>query len=233
MSQGANSGVRPPIVAIDGPAASGKSTVSREVARALGWTYVDSGALYRGITWKALRSGVPVRDAAAVQALLERAHWDFPLRDRTVVFTVDGENPGDAIRGPDVRESVSDIAALPCVRAFVSERLRDLRRYAPLVMEGRDIGTAVFPDADFKFYLDADPAERARRRARDLAALEGAADVAEVRASIERRDAKDSARRDAPLRVAEDAQVIDSTALSVEQVAARIVAAVRAGIGSA
>ena len=184
-----------PIVAIDGPAASGKSTVSREVARALGWTYVDSGALYRGITWKALRAGVPVRDAAAVQALLGRARWDFPARGRTVVFTVDGEEPGDALRGPDVRESVSDIAALPCVRAFVSDRLRALRRHAPLVMVGRDIGTVVFPDADFKFYLDADPSERARRRARDLAALEGAADLAQVRASIERRDAKTAPAR--------------------------------------
>ncbi len=233
MGERADSAERTTVVAIDGPAASGKSTVSREVARALGWVYVDSGALYRGITWKALRAGVDVRDAGAVQKLLDRARWAFPVRDRTVVFTVDGEEPGDAIRGPAVRESVSDIAALPCVRAFVSARLREMRRYGPLVMEGRDIGTVVFPDADFKFYLDADPVERARRRARDLAAMEGAADLAQVRASLARRDTKDSTRRDAPLRVAADARIIDSTALTVDEVTARIVAAVRAGKGTA
>lgn len=233
MSSAETSGGRRTIVAIDGPAASGKSTVSREVARALGWTYVDSGALYRGVTWKALRSGVSARDAAAVRRLLESARWEFPLREGAVRFTVDGEDPGEAIRGPDVREAVSDFAALPAVRAFVSEQLRAMRRYAPLVMEGRDIGTVVFPDADFKFYLDADPAERARRRARDLEAQEGSADLAAVRASLERRDAKDSTRREAPLRIAPDARVIDTTGLTIEQVVARIVSAVRAGADGA
>ncbi len=221
------------VVAIDGPAASGKSTVSREVARALNWTYVDSGALYRGIAWKALRAGVKPRDAEAVKALLARSRWEFPRRGLAVAFTVDGEDPGEAIRSPDVAESVSDIAALPVVRAFVGEQLRAMRRYAPLVMEGRDIGTVVFPDAEFKFYLDADPEERARRRARDLEAQAGAADVAAVRASLERRDRKDSTRREAPLRAAPDARIMDTTGMSVGEVVARIVAVVRAGVGAA
>ncbi len=229
MSVSADTRSKTTIVAIDGPAASGKSTVSREVARVLGWTYVDSGSFYRGITWKALHAGVDARDAAAVQTLLARSRWAFPLRDRSVVFTVDGEEPGDALRGPEVREAVSDVAALPDVRAFVNAQLRAMRRYAPLVMEGRDIGTVVFPDADFKFYLDASPEERARRRARDLAAQEGAVDVAQVLASLERRDGKDSTRREAPLRPASDARIIDSTAMGVDQVVALIVAVVRSG----
>jgi len=211
-------GAKPLIVAIDGPSASGKSTVSREVARRLGWVYVDSGALYRGVTWQALREGVDPRDRARLSAMLDRADWHFAVRDGAVEFTIGGLSPGVELRGPAVREAVSDVAAAPEVRRWVCARLREMERHAPLVMEGRDIGTVVFPEAPFKYFLDADPVERARRRAQDLRRQEGQADLEEVRAALLRRDAKDSTRTEAPLRRAPDARVIDSTRMTFEAV---------------
>jgi cytidylate kinase len=217
----------PMIIAIDGPSASGKSTVAREVARRLGGVYVDSGALYRAVTWQALRQGLDPRDGAMLAAMLASTPWAFQVRNHAVEFSIAGVRPGLDLRGPQVREAVSDFAAVPEVREWVCARLREMERHAPLVMEGRDIGTVVFPHAPFKFFLDADPRERARRRARDLAEQEGQADVDEVHASLARRDTKDSTRRDAPLRIAPEAKVIDTTALSVEEVVSLIVDEVR------
>jgi cytidylate kinase len=216
-------------IAVDGPSASGKSTVARCVARELGRVYVDSGALYRLVTWQALRHGVDVRNAEALMLVLAGSRWSSRLAGGAVVFTVDDVDPGAELRGEAVREAVSDVAAVAAVRAFVVERLRETTRFGPVVMEGRDIGTVVFPDAPHKFYLDADPGERARRRLGDIERMEGRADAAEVRRSLERRDAKDRGRREAPLQIALHARVIDSTRLGIEEVVARIVAAVREG----
>lgn len=214
-------------VAIDGPSASGKSTVARRVAQQLGWVYVDSGMFYRAMTWKALESGVAPTDAPAVVDLMFRCRWEVRLEDGAVALRLDGVDPGPALRSRAVQENVSFIAAIPEVRRFVVARLRETRAHGSLVMEGRDIGSVVFPDALFKFYLDAAAAERARRRAQDVAAMEGKADEGEVLASLARRDHLDSTRREAPLQIPLGAEVIDSTSMSVEAVVARIVGVIR------
>ena len=152
------------VIAIDGPSASGKSTVARQAAHALGFNYVDSGALYRGLTWKCLRENVDIDHPADVVELVRRVELEFFVEEGAVRFTLDGEDPGAQVRSMAVQERVSDVAALPEVRAMVVQHLRDTTRFGSLVMEGRDIGTVVFPDTPFKFYLDANPEERARRR---------------------------------------------------------------------
>jgi cytidylate kinase len=221
------SAVRADVIAVDGPSASGKSTVSRRVAEELGRIYVDSGSFYRGIAWAVLREGRRPDDAPAVAALLGRLDWRSSLRGRAVTFAIDGVDPSAGLRSAAVRDAVSDVAAIPAVRDFVTARLRETARLGPLVMEGRDIGTVVFPRAARKFYLDADAEERARRRWTDAAGPEGGGDVSDVRAALSRRDAKDAGRAIAPLRAAPDACAIDSTRMSIEDVVAFIVARAR------
>ena len=215
------------VVAIDGPSASGKSTVSRRVAAELGWCYVDSGALYRGLTWKALRESVDTGRPEDLIALVPQLALEFSEVQRVLHFTINGEDPGLQLRSEPVQEAVSDVAAVPEVRAFIVAELRRLTAFGSLVMEGRDIGSVVFPATPFKFYLDADPWERARRRAQELAQAEGYSDVSRVADSLARRDRKDAGRKTAPLQIPLGAQVINSTALSIGQVVALIVAAVR------
>ncbi len=215
------------IVAIDGPSASGKSTVSGEVARALGYLYVDSGALYRGMTWKAVREGVDVKKPDDVIALMESTTWDFFVDDNVLKFTLDGEDPTSQLRSEPVRERVSDIAVIPDVRRFVVERLRETAEFGDLVMEGRDIGSVVFPHAVFKFYLDADPEERARRRYKELLEMEGKSDEKQVLDSLTRRDNQDSSRQTAPLQIPLGARVINTTRMSIEEVVQLIVHEVR------
>lgn len=219
-------------IAIDGPSASGKSTVSRRVAQVLGFVYVDSGMFYRSLTWKAVREGVPPGDAEAVVAWMLRCRWEMSVVDGAVRLALDGVDPGVEIRSEPVRERVSEVAAISDVRTFIVARLRETARFGSLVMEGRDIGTVVFPESPWKFYLDADPDERARRRARELEQMEGHADTSAVRDSLARRDQRDRTRKDAPLQIALNAGVIDSTAMSVDEVVALIVARVRAGKGA-
>lgn len=216
------------VVAVDGPSASGKSTVSKLVAEALSFVYVDSGALYRGITWKAVREGVDVKDGEAVVNLIGRIHMDFFVEDKSVGFTIDKEYPGQQLRSEPVRERVSDIAALPEVRAFIVDHLRSMVRFGPICMEGRDIGTVVFPDSSFKYYLDADPEERARRRHEELVQMEGESNVVDVLNSLQRRDKKDTTRKTAPLQIALGAKVINTTTMTIDQVVKQIVGEVRA-----
>jgi len=215
----------PLCVAIDGPSASGKSTVARAVAARIGATYVDSGSWYRGMTWAALRCGAEVRVPSEVLAVMRRTRWQMQVRAGAGVYSIDGVEPGVALRSEPVRESVSDVAAIPEVRAFIVDRLRETTQYGDIVMEGRDIGTVVFPDTPYKFYLDADPEERARRRLKDIVSLEGLGDVETVRQSLQRRDMKDRTRTTAPLQIAPEARILDSTALSVEEVVTIILAA--------
>ena len=210
-------------VAIDGPSASGKSTVARHVAQQLGFVYVDSGSLYRGVTWMTLERGVPADDTAGVTDLLSRLRVDAHVRDGAVVFTLDGEDPGPALRSQAVVERVSDVAAIPEVRRFVVARLRETVRFGSLVMEGRDIGSVVFPDSSRKYYLDADPEERARRRHQELARDDSTGGLDDVRDALKRRDRKDTTRETAPLQIAPGARVINTTCLSIEEVAAAIV----------
>jgi cytidylate kinase len=217
----------PLVIAVDGPSASGKSTVARRVAQALGILYVDSGSYYRGLTWHALRRGVNPQDTESVKALLLLTRWEFRVEAGAVRYTLDGDDPGEAIRGPEVRESVSYIARIPEVRQVVTRHLQNLARFGSLAMEGRDIGSAVFPDTPLKFYLDASPEERARRRDAEIAHREGRSDVQEVLASLAQRDRLDSTRAAAPLQIPLGAMVIDSTGLTSEDVVEKILRAVR------
>ncbi|MBC8206832.1 MAG: (d)CMP kinase [Kiritimatiellaeota bacterium] len=207
------------IIAIDGPAASGKSTVAREAAKRLGCVYVDSGAFYRGVTWKMLQEGVNTKNPLAVLPVLLKSKWKFDVRDRAVVFSIDGVEPGEALRDKAVREAVSDVAAMPAVRAFVVAKLRKLKKLGSLAMEGRDIGSVVFPNTPYKFYLDANPEKRAERRHAELIARGETEEAQEVLESLKRRDEKDSSRKAAPLKVADGAYVIDTSEYDVDGVA--------------
>jgi cytidylate kinase len=212
------------VVAIDGPSGSGKSTVARGVARALGLHVLDTGAMYRGVTLAVIESGVPVDDAGACAAIARRI--DLSVDDG--MTTIDGRDVSDDIRGPDVTRLVSTVAAHPAVREVLVEFQRAwVRERRGGVVEGRDIGTVVFPDATVKVFLTASDDERARRRYLDERAAARNVAVDEVRADLARRDAIDSGRVASPLRPAEDAIVIDTTSTSVEDVVAGIAARVR------
>lgn len=216
------------VIAIDGPSASGKSTVARETAHALGFNYVDSGSLYRGLTWKCLRENTNIDDPQAVIELVRGVNLEFFVEEGAVRFNLDGEDPGAQVRSMAVQERVSDVAAIQEVRTMVVQHLRNTARFGSLVMEGRDIGTVVFPDTPFKFYLDADPEERARRRHQELVQSATDTTVDNVLASLQRRDRKDSTRKAAPLQIALGARVIDSTSMQVEQVVQLVVEQVKA-----
>ena len=216
------------VVAIDGPSASGKSTVARMVARELGWLYVDSGALYRAVTWKALKEGIDTKDGDRVAEMATGLAPEFAVQDGAVTFQLDGTVLGPELRTETINRNVSPVAAHPTVRKLVTGWLRGMLELGNLVMEGRDIGTAVFADTEFKFYLDASPEERARRRHAEMAAVE-AMSVNDVKASLSRRDEIDSRRMTAPLQIADDATVIDSTSLNAAQVTELIVKDVRRG----
>lgn len=217
------------IITIDGPAAAGKSTVARAVSGRLGFSYVDSGALYRIVTWQARARGVPTDDPAALASLVETLEIDFPVRDGAVNYAVEGVVPGAEIRTPEVNAHVSPVSREPVVRDRVTAWLRGLRALGNLVVEGRDIGTVVFPESPARFYLDAAPEARARRRLAEEQArgLHQAEDA--VLNSILSRDRIDSTRKAAPLRIPEGAVVIDTTPLTVEGVIAAILARLPAG----
>jgi cytidylate kinase len=214
-----------PVVAIDGPSGSGKSTVARGVATALGLRVLDTGAMYRAVTLAVLEAGRSLGDEAACVEVT-RAHT-ITVDDG--VTRIDERDVSDAIRGPEVTQSVSTLAAHPAVRALlVAQQRAWIERHGGGVVEGRDIGTVVFPDAPVKVYLQASDETRAERRLRDEVAADRAVDLDDVKAAIERRDALDSGRAVSPLRVASDATVIDTTTLDADTVVAEIVRAARA-----
>lgn len=215
------------VIAIDGPSASGKSTVARKVAARLGCLYVDSGSLYRGIAWKAAEMGCNPAQSPEVVAAMGRMKVDFFVDAGAVRYRIEGYEPRAEIRTERVSEQVSWVAAIPEVRAQVTQWLRNMAGFGDLVMEGRDIGTVVFPDANAKFYLDASPEERARRRHAELSPAGEAADVGRVMDSLKNRDQRDSGRKTAPLKLAADAQVVDTTGLSIDQVVEKILNLIR------
>ncbi len=214
------------VVAIDGPSASGKSTVAKKVASEMGWLYVDSGALYRAVTWKALKEGLDTKENETVAALVKTLTPEFSVKDGVVCFLLDGIALDSELRIEDINRNVSPVAAEPMVRAYVTQWLRDMATLGNLVMEGRDIGTTVFPDTKFKFYLDASPEERARRRHAETEDAEDMS-VKDVHESLSRRDKIDSRRMTAPLCVADDANVIDSTSMDIGEVADYVIERVR------
>ncbi|MFA4943723.1 MAG: (d)CMP kinase [Lentisphaeria bacterium] len=221
------------VIAIDGPAASGKSTVARLVAARLGGIYVNTGDMYRAVTWVAQSAGIrPAEEPAGVAALLAGLDLHYGLRAGEPVLLLKGEPvPQAAIRAPAVAADVSHVAKIPAVREWLLGRQRETRRLGLVVMEGRDIGTVVFPDAPFKFFVTAAPEVRARRRLLQAGETADGATVASVAAEIAERDRLDSTRAVAPLRPAADAVVIDTDALTAAAVAERIAACVRAGLG--
>lgn len=216
------------IVAIDGPAGAGKSTVARGAARALGFAYLDSGALYRTVALAALEHGVDPEDGPTVARLAESLHIDLVANPGGATgATLNGRDVSAAIRDARVTAAASRVAAQPEVRAALIEFQRDFLQAGDSVAEGRDIGTVVAPGAELKVFLVADPAERARRRAAELRERGEDADPDAVRAEIERRDERDSSRAAAPLRPAPDAVEVDTTGLSIEAAVARVVELVR------
>lgn len=195
------------VIAIDGPAASGKSSVSRELARRLGYVYVNTGAMYRAVTWLVLRAKEDPSDAEAVERLLNSSRLEAGVADGQSCFLVDGADPGEALVGEAVNGAVSKIAALPSVRRRLVEMQRQYGERCDSVMEGRDIGSAVFPGTPHKFYVDASVEVRVARRLG-----QGITD------SVALRDAMDSARKDSPLMIPADAVLIDSSHKTVGQV---------------
>ena len=217
---------RPSIIAMDGPAASGKSTIGGLLAERLGYVYFDSGVMYRAVTWVALARGIAIEDETAVTALAEELDIDvvLPTVDDGRQYTVlaDGQDVTWEIRRPEVDGGVSPVSAYSGVRRALSSQQRRIGRRGQIVMVGRDIGTVVLSDADLKIYLDATVEERARRRHREIVARGEPATYDAVLASMQRRDQIDSNRALAPLRPAEDAVVIDTTLLSTDQVLERV-----------
>lgn len=211
------------VIAIDGPSGVGKGTIARAVAATLGYRHIDTGAMYRAVAWKALRDGVPMADEASLSRLAETSAIE--AGDRTV--RVDGIDIAHAIRTADMDRAAAVVARVPGVRAALARRQREIGAGGGVVMEGRDIGTVVFPGADVKIYLDASAEERARRRAGDEA-HQGPSDLAQVAREMAARDESDRTRAVAPLAVAADAHLIDTTGVGIEQVVERVLAIVRA-----
>lgn len=200
------------VVAIDGPAASGKSSVARELAKRIRFDYVNSGAMYRAVTWHVLNHGIAAGDAPAIVALLEKTRIDCGIHKGSSSILLDGVDPTPHLCDDRVNEEVSLVSSIPRLREILVEKMRGYAVDHDIVMEGRDIGSVVFPDTPYKFYIDASPDVRLRRR-----------QAQGLRDQIAARDRADSSRRASPLIIAEDAHVIDSSNLTIEGVVGEIV----------
>jgi CMP/dCMP kinase len=208
------------VIAIDGPSGVGKGTVARAIADAFGYRHIDTGAMYRALAWRAVDRGIDLEDEPRVSDLARRA--EIVVEAGRV--SVDGIDVTSAIRTPAIDRAVTSVARMPTVRELLVARQRALGSAGGVVIEGRDIGTVVFPDADVKIYLDASPEERARRRAADPAHGGRGEALATVASAMADRDRIDSTRAASPLMIAPDAVVVDTTGVSVQDVVARVMA---------
>ena len=214
------------VIAIDGPAASGKSSAAKAVSERLGAPYVNTGNMYRAVTLAAMRKGSEPSNPELLREVLNSIELEYVERDEKLKLFLDGEDVEAAIRTPEVAANVSAVAAVPEVREWLVARQREFADLGMIVMEGRDIGTVVFPNAKFKFFLTASPEERARRRLEQSGETFDGATLETVATEIAERDRMDSTRKTAPLRKAEDAVLIDSSDKSLEQVVDAIIAVV-------
>jgi cytidylate kinase len=216
---------RRPCIAIDGPVGAGKSTIARLVAQGLGYTYIDSGAMYRALAWAARRDGIGADDQTRVSELVEEVRIRIrPRADGLNQVIVNGDDITSEIRSPDIGQLASRLSAMPPVRRRMVALQQDMARAGGVVMEGRDIQTVVLPEAEVKVFLTASAEERARRRWEELRGRGLAADLHQVLADIEARDSRDMTRADSPLRPAPDAVHVDTDGLTIEQVVAEVLA---------
>ena len=204
-------------IAIDGPSGAGKSTVAKALAQKLGIVYVDTGALYRTIGYAALSRGISTKDAEAMQALLPDIHIDVKYEDGIQCVYLNGENLRDPIRRPEISMAASDVSAIPAVRAFLLDTQREIARRNSVVMDGRDIGTVILPDADVKIFMVASAEARAVRRTKELEEKGMPASYEDVLREMKERDAQDSGRAIAPAIPAPDAIHLDNSGMSVEE----------------
>ena len=211
------------IIAIDGPSGAGKGTISRTVSQALGYRHVDTGAMYRAVAWKAVHDGLPLDNEDVITGIAR----DAAIVVEGGVVSIDGHDVSRAIRTPEIDKAATAVARLPRVREALVARQRQLAESGGVVMEGRDIGTVVFPNADVKIYLDASVDERARRRANDDAHTGSQVGQAAVAAAIDARDRSDTTRTVSPLTLAADATLIDTTHMPIHEVVDRVMALVR------
>ena len=219
------------IIAIDGPAGSGKSTVAKIVAEKLNFRYIDTGSMYRSVAWKSLEKNTALRDEDAVADIASKVKIELvPGKDGQLVF-VDGKNITDQLKVEEISRGAAIVAAQPMIREIMTTKQRKLGKQGKVVMDGRDIGTVVFPQADKKFFLDADPKERGRRRFIELKEKDQVknTDLSTIIAQIVQRDHEDRSRKIAPLKQAKDAMLIDTTHLSVDQVAEEIIKIITPG----
>lgn len=220
------------LIALDGPSASGKSTIAQLLARKLGYLYLDTGAMYRAVALLALENGVDADNEAALVRLYHEHRIDIvadPSAPTGYRVLIDGQDRTQRLFGTNVTAMVSTVAAHPALRAALVARQQEIARGGPVVMAGRDIGTVVLPDARYKFFLTASVEERVNRRQAELAAAGVTVDTASLRAQIEERDRLDASRPVAPLRPAVDAVTIDSTAMSIDDVVATMLKRIREG----
>ena len=215
------------VIAIDGPSGAGKSTLARLLASRLGYLYIDTGAMYRAVGWRAKRDGIDPADERALAGLCERLDVSIRHEDGMQRILVDGIDVTDQIRTPEMGMMASAVSRSPAVRSRLLTLQRALGDGGSVVMDGRDIGTVVFPNADIKFFLDASAEERGRRRCRELREKGMEVDLGRITAEIRERDQQDSSRALAPLRKADDAVPIDSSAMTIDEVLAAMLA--RAG----
>lgn len=217
------------IIAIDGPAGAGKSTVAKALARRLNFLYIDTGAMYRAVAWKALRAGLSSTETARIGQLAAQSHIELIGEADTMQTIIDGHNITSEIRTPEISQMASQVSAIPAVRRALVARQQEMGRVGDVVMEGRDIGTVVFPDADCKFYLDASTDSRVQRRyAEDQARGVAVKSLDVMKQEIESRDQRDRTRADSPLRLADDAIHIDSSEATAEQVVEKILSIINA-----